>query len=1077
MSRPPLWDPTDPAALPPFGPSDLVELLGTPYSEEQIAAITAPLEPAVIVAGAGSGKTTVMTARVVWLVATGLVAPESVLGLTFTNRAASELASRVREALRRLSDRNSGQPLADIGEPTVSTYHAFAGRLIAEHGLRLGVEPGSRLITGAGSIQLAHRVVTRTDRDLSRLEWTPQTVVANLRALDSQLAEHGLEPSAIRAFDHQQIQAIDLEDKPSAHAKTMRSTSLRRIELAHLVDEFRAARHDRDVVDFSDQMRFGTRLAGEFPEVGAALRDQYSVVLLDEYQDTSVAQRVMLTGLFGGGHPVTAVGDPLQAIYGWRGASVANIDDFPAHFARFDGSHAPVLGLAENRRSGIRILEAANELSAILRARHSKVNPLVSPVVAKPPGGLRVALWSTYDDEMNWIGDRVREVVDTGAAPSEIAVLVRATSDFSAIVRVLTDRGLEVEVVGLDGMLALPEVAEVISILQILHDSAANPALVRQLTGPRWRIGLRDVKLLGDRAAALAGHFRLPEDAPLVEKLDAAVAGVDPADVISLLDALDDPGELSYSREALDRFALIAAEIRSLRRSVGDPLPDLVHRVISVTGLDIEMAAAPELLRVHRAEGLAAFVDLVASFVDSEGETGLGAFLGWLRMAARFDAVPELDRPVSTDSVQVMTIHRSKGLEWPVVVLPSLTAKVFPSNRGMDSWTKNASAVPFPLRGDSWSMPVLSGLSAKQEKEFSAACKDHDLLEETRLAYVAATRAERLLIASGSWWGPSQLQPRGPSTFLSVLRDQCIAGDGAVDQWADAPLDDDENPQLDTLLPIPWPPVSEPEVRARRLESAAAVLAAKGLDIEHLRAEHDPLTSSSSPLRDLDPVALDLVRGWDDDIALILEERRSERSPTRTVALPGSLSASDLVRLVADPELFTRRLARPIPVAPAPAARRGTRFHAWVEGHFGIRPLLDPDDLPGSADPDIEGDDDLVAMQQSFLASSYADRTPLDIEVDFALVLSGHVIPGRIDAVFAAVDSAGLMQYEVVDWKTSRRHDADPMQLAIYRIAYAELAGVAIEQVHCSFVYVRDGSVVTCDDLPTRDEIGTLLGD
>ena len=1064
--------------LPAFGPSDLVELLGIPFSLEQLDAITAPLEPAVVVAGAGSGKTTVMTARVVWLVATGQVQPEQVLGLTFTTKAAGQLSSRVRKAVHRLADRTSGAPVDEVGEPTVATYHAFAGRLLSEHGLRIGVEPGSRLLSEAASVQLAHRIVTRTPRDLSTLGLAVSTVVDHVRALDSELAEHCLDPETMRDFDRSVIAEVDAEAKPSAAAKKMRESSTRRLELAHLVDEFRDGRRARDLVDFSDQMRFGARLAEESPEVGAALRDQFRVVLLDEYQDTSVSQRRLLTGLFGGGHPVTAVGDPLQAIYGWRGASVANIDDFPVHFARADGTPAPVLRLSENRRSGTHILDAANDLASPLRVRHPQVAPLVSPGAAKGAGAIRVALLPTYAEEMTWVGDRVREAVDDGGVrPGGIAVLARAAADFPALLRTLSERDLAVEVVGLDGMLSMPEVAEVVAILNVLNDSTANPSLVRLLTGARWRIGVRDLALLGRRAAILAGSHGRLEGADVDEQLDAAVAGVDPADVVSLLDALDDPGELGYDPEARRRFALLAAEIRALRRSVGDSLPDLVHRVITVTGLDIEMASSPVLLTLHRAEGLASFVDLVAGFSDAEGDASVGAFLAWLSMAARFDQVPELDRPPSPDAVQLLTVHRSKGLEWPVVVLPSLTAKVFPNGRGLSRWTSSCSAVPYPLRGDAESLPVLVGLSARDGTAFVTDCKAHDAHEELRLAYVAVTRAEHLVLASGSWWGPTQSTRRGPSIYLEALRDQCLGGAGDVDEWAAEPFEGDTNPVLGHVDDIAWPPRPDADSGERRFAAAAAVRAHADLDVDALRAEHSALAvdGARSALLGLDATDLETVRGWDDDIALLLEERRAERSSRRTVLLPMSLSASDLVRLAADAELFTRRLARPVPSAPAPSARRGTRFHAWVEQHFGMRPLLEPDDLPGAADADIDSDETLAAMQRAFLSSAYADRTPLAIEVGFSLVVAGRVVPGRIDAVFAETAPDGTTRYDVVDWKTSQRHDSDPLQLAIYRVAFAEQTGVPVEQVSAAFVYVRDGAVVRPDNLPDRPALEHLL--
>ncbi|HSN06258.1 MAG TPA: ATP-dependent DNA helicase [Candidatus Angelobacter sp.] len=1063
-------------SLPDFGPGDLVELLGIPFSAEQLDAVTAPMQPYVVVAGAGSGKTTVMTARVVWLVATGQVRPEEVLGLTFTNKAAGELSGRVRRAVQQLSDRTAGVPHDEVGEPTVSTYHAFAGRLLAEHGLRIGVEPGSRLLTEAASVQLAHRVVTRTSRDLSTLGRTVASVVEHVRALDAELAEHCLGTDDLRTWDLALLREIGDLDAPQKDTQTLRDVCRARVELAHLVEEFRAARGVRDLVDFSDQMRLGAQLARECPEVGAALREQFRVVLLDEYQDTSVAQRLMLTGLFGGGHPVTAVGDPLQAIYGFRGASVANIDGFPRHFPRADGRPAPVLRLAENRRSGIRILEAANGLAAPLRAHHPQVAPLLPPASgAKAPGGLRVALHASYAEEVAWVAERVAEVVDAGVPPGDVAILCRARSDFPALLGALGERDVPVDVVGLDGLLAMPEVAEVVAVLEVLHDSTANPSLVRLLAGPRWRIGLRDLALLGERAVALAGaEGRARGDVDT--RLDAAVAGVDPAEVVSLLDALDDPGPLGYDPRARERFAALSAEIRQLRRSLGDPLPDLVHRVVTVTGLDVEMASSPEVLRLHRAEGLASFVELVAGFADAEGDAGVGAFLSWLSMAARFGKVPELERPVRSDAVQLMTVHRSKGLEWPVVVLPSLTATVFPSERGMTRWTTNAKAVPYPLRGDGAALPTLGGFRAKDHREFASACVEHSLLDELRLAYVAVTRAERLVLASSSWWGPTQKERRGPSPYLLDLRDQCLSGGGTVDCWAAEPPEGETSPTYGRSVDVVWPPAPDSELRSRLVAAAAAVRGDVGRTVDDLRAEHTALTrGSASPLLGLDAADVELVQGWDDDIALLLEERRAERSAGRVVPLPASLPASDLVRLAADPEAFTRRLVRPLPTAPAPAARRGTRFHAWVEAHYGVTPLLDPDDLPGAADPDIDTDDELAAMQAAFLASPYADRSPLGVEVPFSLVLGGRVVPGRIDAVFASTGPDGTTRYEVVDWKTTRAEDSDPLQLAVYRVAYAELAGVPLDRVDAAFLYVRTGTVARPDALPDRAALEALL--
>jgi DNA helicase-2/ATP-dependent DNA helicase PcrA len=190
--------------------------------------------------------------------------------------------------------------------------------------------------------------------------------------------------------------------------------------------------------------------------------------------------------------------------------------------------------------------------------------------------------------------------------------------------------------------------------------------------------------------------------------------------------------------------------------------------------------------------------------------------------------------------------------------------------------------------------------------------------------------------------------------------------------------------------------------------------------------------------------------------------------------LPSSLTATALARLRDDPEGFARDLARPMPRPPAPAARFGTRFHAWVEARFGQQQLIDADELPGRADAEIDDADDLAALVGAFETGAFADRVPHAVEAPFALVLDGQVVRGRIDAVYAEqVD--GEPGFLVVDWKTNRQQSADPLQLAVYRLAWAELAGVPVERVRAGFYYVRHGELVEPQGLADRAALERLL--
>ena len=1063
------------AAASGLRPEDLRELVGIPFTDEQLAAAAAPLAPGLVVAGAGSGKTSVMAARVVWLVGTGQVAPEQVLGLTFTNKAASELAGRLRTALARagVTPRPSSplELVPEVGEPVVSTYHAFAGRLVTEHGLRLGVEPRSRLLADATRYQLAARVLRRHRGPITYLTNPLSMLVGDLVALEGELSEHLVAPEQLLAWDEdwrRQVENVCAEHDGRTGSKghcddlrTMAAASLKRSELTTLVLAYRQAKSDLDAIDFGDQVALAARLAETLPEVGAAERERSVVVLLDEYQDTSVAQRRMLVGLFGGGHPVTAVGDPCQAIYGWRGASVSNLDGFPEHFPAADGRPAATFALALNQRSGGRLLRLANEVAAVLRSRH-RVVELQAPPHKAELGETVVALHLSWQQECTWVAGQVRAAVDAGTPAGECAVLVRARSDFPALHAALTAVDLPVEVVGLGGLLSLPEVADVLAVLEVLDDPTANAPLVRLLTGPRWRLGVRDLAVLGRRArAVLASDTQ--DGAPDVDALEAAVAGVDPCDVVALSDALDRPGHEGWSVEALQRVTALNAELRALRSSRDAPLLDLVHRVVEVTGLDVELAASPEAVQARRRESLSAFLDVVAEFTDLDGESSLSAFLAFLRAAEEHERGLDAVSPTGSDAVQLLTAHRAKGLEWDVVACPDLTRKVFPSASLRGSWHTTAAVLPGPLRGDAADQPTLSSYDKPGLKAYVQDCRDHLEREERRLGYVAFTRARHLLIGSGHWWGATQKKPRGPSAFLEELRGHAASGGGQVVLWTEQP-EQASNPSLAEPLQHEWPAPYDPVPYAARRAAADAVL----VDLAALGA------GASLPADDLPGLSRwerEQLERYDREAQLLLAEERVARRGVREVVLPSALSASQLLRLQADPDGFARELARPLPRRPAPAAVRGTRFHAWVEALFGERPLLDPDELPGASDDGLADDAEMLRLQEAFLQTPYATRRPHQVEAPFDLPLAGRVVRGRIDAVY----DLGGGRWEVVDWKTGRE-SADPLQLAVYRLAWARLVGVEPSAVDAAFLYVATGTVVRFgDELPGEPELAALL--
>jgi len=1208
-----------------YEPGHLARLLGLPEpTAEQAEVIAAPLEPLAVIAGAGSGKSETMAARLVWLVANGMVRPERVLGLTFTRKAAAELGQRVRVRLaglrragldvtggvpapagpltdsaatrggadddladgllgsrvhelgggpaagrlgsRAAADLASGAVLGTLdgrlpgrvadgvaaagqaasqaaggdlldGEPIVSTYHSYAARLVADHALREALEPTVRLITPAVAWQMAARVVAAYAGPMDAVHWSPQTVTAAVLDLAGELAEHLSGPGDLYQIgDWLEAAARALPGRmPSVVRKTLDCQRTRE-QLLPLVAGYVAAKAAREVIDYGDQVTLAARIATRHREVGAIERARYQVVLLDEFQDTSHAQLVLLRALFGGGHPVTAVGDPCQSIYGWRGASAGNLARFAREFP-VGARPATVAQLATSFRNTGRVLDVAAAIQRDLREQVAQVPRLVAPPGRAGRGSVVCALVETAAAEARWVGEQVAELLSLPAGiapdgepwerlsvqPSDIAVLCRKRSQFPLLRAAIEAQGVPVEVVGLGGLLTVPEVADVVATLRALHDPGASASVARLLTGPRWRIGPRDLVALGRRARELAREQR-EQDGPGAAQRDGSQAGHDPAehqagprgeaagtrdegtgvsqenDALaqavtdltavpgSLVEALDDLGDRgAYSAKAYQRLSALAAELRALRAHVSRPLPDLVGEVERTLGLDIEVAAQPWRDPTVARADLDAFADAAAAFADDEEEPTLGAFLAYLTAAEAEEFGLESGQPSGANAVTLTTVHAAKGLQWSAVVVPGLAAgpraSVFPAKpRVTTRWTENPRLLPFGLRGDAEDLPVLRDLTEASRDAFTAACSARELAEERRLAYVAVTRAAYWVACCGYWWGEAA-SPLGPSLFLEEVRAACAGGAGTVAHWAPPPDEDAQNPALADPPVVSWPEVADTPRQVAVREAATMV----ERELARLAGEGGAGAGDDGDGGDdggeLSEPDQALARAWARDTSLLLAELSQRRAGAQNaVPLPGQLSVSSLVTMAADPDRLAQQIRRPMPRPPVPQARRGTAFHRWLEQRFGQQRLIDPTDLLGAADDpaDDPDDADLAVLRERFEAGEWGDRWPVDVEVPFETLVAGRTVRGRIDAVFADPVSG---DYDVVDWKTgeppasSADLRAASVQLAAYRVAWARLAGVPLARVRAGFYYVRHDRTLRPADLLDEAGLAALVED
>jgi DNA helicase-2/ATP-dependent DNA helicase PcrA len=1104
-----------------YSAQSIADALGNPTpTAEQRAVIQAPMRPLLVVAGAGSGKTETMASRVVWLVANGHVEPDQVLGLTFTRKAATELAERIARRLRRLRHVGMWTPAREQdgvevlgGTPTVSTYHSYAARLVGEHALRLGVEPESRLLSEAAAWQFAAEVVEGHDGPMDEVPFAAATIIHAVVDLAAEMAEHLVVPAHVQMLiDRFEATVCGLPTGsrraralPKVVADALTALKARR-QVLPLVDAYLELKRSRDALDFADQMALAATLSQRFPDIGSMERQRFRAVLLDEFQDTSEAQLVLLRHLFvaeGEPVPVTAVGDPNQSIYGWRGASATTLNRFPGEFAD-GGGDAHVLPLSTSWRNDNAILSAANITSGPLRAKSPVDVQVLRPRVGAGRGRLVAARLLTTEAEAahlaGWIAHRW---LDTRARPTGVsaAVLCRKRSQFSAVIEALERAGLPVEVVGLGGLLSTPEVADIVALLWVVQDPTRGDQLMRLLTGPLCRLGAADLDGLAVWSRVLQRrHAARSQPAPAQVK-DQALDSVDRLSIVEALDELPSaqwagPGGSRICAVALQRLHRLREAIRRLRSLTGMPLADLAGEAERALGLDIEVLSRPEHTTATARAHLDAFADVAASFSSSADRPTLGGFLSWLDAAQAQER--GLDKgyiEVSTDAVQVLTVHAAKGLEWDMVAVPGLVEGSFPARSSSTTlfrggqwrmgpptdkgWIGGLSGVPYDLRGDCGGLPVLRWRSAPdllalqdEVSDFISAGGEHRIDEERRLAYVAFTRARHeLLLTAPVWADPTT--PRISSRFLTELVDEPDLG-----------------LQLHTWEPMPEPVGDAKPANPRQCQPVSAIwpadpMAARRLQLrEAAQAVRDAMSDPKSRDHRAGPELVghearegSRVAGRERELAILLAERDCAPRPRDIeVSVPPHLSASAVVSFAADPQAFALDLRRPMPSAPALAARRGTAFHAWVEQHFARAAFVDLLDLPGNADEDPAGDEELPGMKQRFLASPWAQRRPEALEIAIETTVAGMAIRGRIDAVFPRPEGG----FTVVDWKTGTTPSGEKariraLQLEAYRLAFARLRELKLDQVDAAFYYAGTGETVF-PKLPGEERLATLLG-
>ena len=1010
-------------------PPEIVAAMGAEPTEEQWRAISMPLEPYVVVAGAGSGKTSVIAARVVYLALVALgrmdadhlgVLPGNVLCLTFTNKATENLVHRVRRALASLD-------LPEGEEPEILNYHSFAAQVLDRYGLLVGIEPGQRVLTPAQRTELCARVLDRTTFEHVSAEWQP-SVVSSILDLAQQAADHCVDFDRIIEFNRDRLDSVQEYRSGEPY-----QASLQRMELARAAAMFEELKRERGVIDFADQISLALRVVEGFQEVAKDYRSRFAAVVLDEYQDTNIAQGRLIERLFAAGFPVTAVGDPDQNIYAWRGASLFNLLAFPEQFPREDGSPSAKLPLYTNFRSGARILAAADiVISPLPPEQRPDPDKTLVPFEPNGEGEVSVIRYADERAEAEAVAERILALHAAGEAWSTCAVLCRTSRLFFSLQEAFAEREIPVEVVGLVGLLKMPEVVEVLAYARAVADPLASVSLARILLGPRYRVGFKDLAVVAAWTKERNYRWRETEEGETTPFLFA--------------EALEHLGELEgLSEDAAARLEEFRAELESFRELARRPVGEFLAEVIRRTGLRAEIEAGPDAeVADARARNLAAFLDEVHGFAPVRGELTLRAFLEYVDAVEASDK-PEWSpvQPSGENSVKVMTIHQAKGLEFDNVFVPGLAKDLLPSNLLQHNPATRGKSKDFELRGDTDILPKLDDFKGVV-KQFWFALKEQELIEERRTCYVALTRARKRLFASGAHWYGETDRAKKPSVFLDELAEWGeSSGLADVDR---GPEQSEDNPLLGyrERLVRDWPgpavrPVAD-ELFPQGWRSAAA---AGSSDLV-----------ASLPVEDR--ATYDLLAGEQRALALEIEQR--ERREGSQAWMPASIAVSRLADYSRCPKLFYWSVVRPLPRFAGPSARIGTEIHRWIERQSsGQSTLIELDE-----DPDLTSEElakvpgRLNDLKASFRRSRLHGVSSLFAERPFLLHLDGFVVRGTIDAVFGTPEG----KWEIVDYKSGSIPDpGSPLfwhQLNVYALACVDVWHKRPEDLTLTYLYLND---------------------
>jgi len=664
-------------------------------NEAQRRAVTHDTGPLLIVAGAGTGKTTVITRRIAWLIATRRARPDEILALTFTDKAAAEMEERV--------DTLVPYGYADV---EIATFHAFGDRILREHALEIGLTPDFRVLNRAEQTIFFRDRLFELPLAHYRPLGDPTRHLQALITLISRCKDEDISPEEYQAhagrLEREAAAAVDYEEARERVAQQR--------ELAATYAKYEELMTRDGCVDFGDQIVQVLRLFRRRPYVLGAYQRRFRYILVDEFQDTNHAQFELVKLLAARHSNVAVVGDEDQAIYRFRGAAISNILGF------LDVYHdAAQIVLTENYRSTQEILDGAYRLIVHNNPDRLEVrNGIDKRLTAVAGRGHLTVHWhyETGTQEADAVAETIREKIAAGTwKPDDVAILVRGNADADQFLRSLNVKSVPWTFSGNSGLYDRPEIRLLIAFLRALVHTDESVSLHYLASSDLYEVPIVDLTRCSTHADRRHVH--------LFDVLRRA------GEIFELRDQISEAGHAAIRHLVgdLERYMELGREM---------PTGELLYQFIRDSGWLMRLYREETARDVAEAKNITKFFDRVQAAARTLRYDNVREFVKHLDAlidAGEDPAVAEAD--VETPAVRVLTVHKAKGLEFPVVFLVNLVQEKFPSRRRRD-------ALDLPI--DMMKAVLPTG--------------DYHQQEERRLFYVGMTRARReLYLTSASDYG------------------------------------------------------------------------------------------------------------------------------------------------------------------------------------------------------------------------------------------------------------------------------------------------------------------------------------